>query len=108
VSLEKVAARFPRPIKKFVKRRLSERGIYTIRDTKGLGERGFYDIRGVGEIRTIDEFRKQALAIQRRSRLQTQQEVSALKSKYEQPIFGEIAAEDCLSYRPRSSTPRIS
>ena len=79
--LEKVATRFPRPIKEFVKRRLNERGIYTIRDTKGLGERGFYDIRGVGEIRTIDEFREQAFAIQRRSRLQTPQEVSARKSK---------------------------
>jgi hypothetical protein len=33
----------PRPIKQFVKPKLSERGFYSIRDAKGLGEHGFYD-----------------------------------------------------------------
>ena len=43
-----------RPLKEFVKRKLNERG--------------FHDIRGLGEIATIDEFKERALAIVRRSR----------------------------------------
>ena len=95
----------PRPIKEFVKRKLNERGIYTIKDREGLEKRGFYDIRGVGEIRTIDEFTERAFAIQRRSRLQTPEEVLALKQKYEQPIFGEIAVERLLELEAQIIDP---
>ena len=69
---------------------------YDLRDGRVLNERGFYDIRGVGEITTIDEFKERAFAIQKRSRLQTQEDVTALKKKYERPIFGEIAVERLL------------
>jgi hypothetical protein len=96
MSLKNMPRRLPRPIKEFVKRKLNERGFYDIRDGKGLNERGFYDLRGVGEITAIDEFKERAFAISMRSRLQTQDDVIALKKKYEEPIFGEIAVERLL------------
>jgi len=95
----------PRPIKEFVKRKLSERGFYNIRDGRGLNERGFYDIRGVGEITTIDEFKERAFAICRRSRLQTREEVLALEKKYGQPLFGEIAVERLLELQAQIIDP---
>ena len=72
---------------------------------KGLGERGFYDIRGVDEITTVDEFKKRALGIMERQQLQTQQDVIALKNKYEQPIFGEIAVERLLELEAQIIDP---
>ena len=56
------------PIKDFVKRKLLERG--------------FYYIKGLREIATLDEFKEQALAIQRRSRKQTLDDVAQLRKKY--------------------------
>jgi hypothetical protein len=96
---------FTQPIKEFVRRKLNERGFYSIRDGKGLGERGFYDIRGLGEITTVDEFRERAFATQRRSRLQTREEVLALKKKYEQPIFGEVSVERLLELQAQIIDP---
>jgi hypothetical protein len=94
-----------RPLKEFVRRKLNERGFYDIRDGRGLNERGFYDIRGVGEITTIDEFKERAFAICKRSRLQTREDVVALKKKYEQPIFGEIAVERLLELQAQIIDP---
>jgi Myo-inositol oxygenase len=105
MSLKKIAERLPRPIKEFVKRKFNEHGFYDIRDGTGLNERGFYDIRGVGEIRTIDEFKERAFAIMKRSRLQTRADVIALKNKYEQPIFGEIAVERLLELQAQIIDP---
>jgi Myo-inositol oxygenase len=95
----------PRPIKGFVRRKLNQHGFYHVRDGMGLNEHGFYDIRGVGEITTIDEFKQRAFAICRRSRLQTQKDVIALKKKYEEPIFGEIAVERLLELQAQIIDP---
>jgi hypothetical protein len=105
MSLKNMARGLPRPIKELVKRKLNERGLYDIRDIRGLAARGFYDIRGVHEIKTIDEFKEQAFAIQKRARLQTQVDVIALKRKYEQPIFGEIAVERLLELQAQIIDP---
>jgi hypothetical protein len=70
------------PIKDFVKRKLLERG--------------FYYIKGPREIATLDEFKEQALAIQRRSRKQTLDDVAQLRKKYEQPIIGEVPVDRLL------------
>jgi Myo-inositol oxygenase len=105
MSLKNVARGFPRPIKEFVKRKLNERGFYNIKDGKGLGERGFYDIRGVDEITTVDEFKERAFGIMKRQQLQTQDDVIALKKKYEQPIFGEIAVERLLELEAQIIDP---
>jgi hypothetical protein len=96
---------FTYPMKKFVERKLNDRGFYYVKDSKGLGERGFYDIRGLEEITTVEEFRERAFAIQKRSRLQTQEEVKALKKKYEEPIFGEIAVERLLELQAQIVDP---
>src|SRR5215813_12127154 len=96
MTLRAMAAWVPRPIKAFVKRKLNEHGFYNIKDSRGLGERGFYNIHDVGELSTIDEFRERAFAIQKRSQLQTKDDVIALEKKYEKPIFGEIAVERLL------------
>jgi hypothetical protein len=93
------------PIKEFVKRKLNERGFYHVRDGMGLNEHGFYDIRGVGEITTIDEFKQRAFDICKLSRLQTQEDVIALKKKYEEPIFGEIAVERLLELQAQIIDP---
>jgi hypothetical protein len=58
---------------------------------KKLNERGFYDIRGLGEICKIEDFRERAFAIQRRSRLQTREQVVQLRKRYEEPIIGEVS-----------------
>src|SRR5436190_2057010 len=60
-----------------------------VRDCVGrkLHERGCYNIEGLGEITTIDEFRERAFAIQRCSRKQTLDDVARLRKKYEQPII---------------------
>jgi hypothetical protein len=71
-----------RPIKDFVKRKLSERG--------------YCDIKGIGEIVKIDDFKERAFAIQRRSRKQTLDDVARLRKKYEQPIIGEVPVERLL------------
>lgn len=96
---------FTYPIKKFVERKLNARGFYYIRDTEGLAGHGFYDIRGLGEITTVEEFRQRAFAIQRSSRLQTQEDVIALRKKYEQPIFGEITVERLLELQAQIIDP---
>ena len=77
-------------------------------DGRGLNERGFYDIRSVGEITTIDEFKERAFAIQKRSRLQTLEDVTALKKNMNSRSLAKLQWNDCLSFRPRSSIPRIS
>jgi len=100
-----MTARVPRPIKVFVKRKLNEHGFYNIKDGRGLGERGFHNIHGVGEITTIDEFKERAFAIQKRSRLQTKDDVNALENKYEKPIFGEIAVERLLELEAQIIDP---
>ena len=61
-----------------------------------LEERGYYDIRGLGEITTIREFKDRAFAIQDRSREQTLDDVARLRKKYEQPILGEVPVERLL------------
>ena len=94
-----------RSLKAFAKRKLSEHGLYSIRDTPGLSKRGFYEIRGLGEITTIDEFKERAFAIMRRARLQTREDGIALKKKYEQPIFGEIAVERLLELQAQIIDP---
>ncbi len=81
MSLRNMARVFPRPIKEFVKRKLNARGFYGIRDIRGLGERGFYDIRGFDEITTVDEFKERAFAIMKRQQLQTREDVIALKKE---------------------------
>lgn len=48
-----------------------------IRDDRGLNAR-IHDIRGVGEITTIDEFKERALGISKRSRPQTRKEPSII------------------------------
>src|SRR5271155_2435662 len=105
MSLKNLAAMFPLPIKDFVRRKLNENGYYDIKDGGGLAEHGFYDIRGVGEITTIDEYKERAFEITQRSRLQTQEDVIALKKKYEQPIFGEIAVERLLELAAQTIDP---
>jgi hypothetical protein len=100
MTLKNMASRLPRPIKDFVKSKLND-----IRDGRGMSKHGFYDIRGFGEITTIDEFKERALAIMKRSRLQTQEDVIALKKKYEQPIFGEIAVERLLELEAQIIDP---
>jgi hypothetical protein len=62
MSLKNMAAKLHCP-KEFVKRKLNESGLYDVGDGWGLNERRFYDIRGVGEITTIDEFKQRAFAI---------------------------------------------
>jgi hypothetical protein len=71
-----------RPIKRFVVRKLHERG--------------YYNIKGIGEITTIDEFRDRASSIQQVSRKQTLDDVARLRKKYEQPIIGEVPVERLL------------
>jgi len=83
------------------KRKLNERGFYNIRDGRGLGQRGFYDVRGVGEITTIDEFRERAFAIQKRARLQTQEDVIALKRNMSSRSSAKLQWNDC--FRPYMS-----
>ena len=61
-----------------------------------LNERGFHNIRGLGEIATIDEFKERASAIQRRAREQTIEDVMRLRKKYEKPIIGEVSVERLL------------
>jgi hypothetical protein len=99
LSLKNMARRLPRPIKDFVRRKLNERGFYDLGDGRDLNERGFYDIRGVGEITTIDEFKGRAFAIQKRSRLQTQEDVTALKKNMSGRSLAKLQWNHCLSFR---------
>jgi hypothetical protein len=72
-----------RPVKKFVR--------------KKLNERGFYYIRGTGVERcTIDDFRRNSQAVIERASEQTEADVAALEKKYEQPILGEVSVERLL------------
>jgi hypothetical protein len=61
-----------------------------------LNARGYYNIKALGEISTIEEFYARAFAIKERARLQTEADVAVLKKKYEQPILGEISVERLL------------
>jgi hypothetical protein len=61
-----------------------------------LNERGFHDIRGLGEIATIDEFKARALAITNRAGKQTLDDAMRLRQKYQQPIIGEVPVERLL------------
>jgi hypothetical protein len=61
-----------------------------------LNAQGFYNIKGLGEITTVDEFRERAFAIQHRSRKQTLDDVARLRKKYDQPIIGEVPVERLL------------
>jgi hypothetical protein len=105
MTLKNMASRLPRPIKEFVKRKLNQRGFYNIRDGDGLRQHGFYDIRGLGEITNVEDFKLRAFSIQNRARMQTQEDVIALKKKYEQPIFGEIAVERLLELQAQIIDP---
>jgi hypothetical protein len=72
-----------RPIKKFVRRKLNERG--------------YYNIKGSGFERcTIDDYRRNAIALIERASLQTVADVKALEKKYEKPILGEVSVERLL------------
>src|SRR3984893_5051509 len=81
-SIKATTMSLTRPVRDFVGRKLHERG--------------FYNIKGLEEITTIDEFRERAFAIQRRARKQTLEDVARLRKKYEQPIIGEIPVERLL------------
>jgi Myo-inositol oxygenase len=105
MSLKNMARRLPRPIKDFVRRKLNERGFYDLGDIRGLGTRGFYNIRTASEITTVDEFKERAFGIMKRQQLQTREDVIALKKKYEQPIFGEIAVERLLELEAQIIDP---
>src|SRR6516165_10125274 len=72
-----------------------------------LHERGYHNIKGMGEITTIEEFRERAFAIQHRSRKQTLDDVSTLRKKYEQPIIGEVSVERLLELLRKSSIPQM-
>lgn len=73
------SARFvTRPIKRFVARKLNERGYYRV---KGLGY----------EICTIEDFRQRAYGIMERFRQQDEETVADLRKKYEEPIIGEVS-----------------
>jgi hypothetical protein len=72
----------PRPIKKLV--------------SKQLNQLGFHYIRGLGEIRTIEEFQRDATTLFNSRRNQTVETVAALKEKYTQPIIGEVRVQRLL------------
>jgi hypothetical protein len=81
-----------RPIKKFVARKLNQRG--------------YYDIRGLGyEICTIDEFRRRARSIMERFDQQDETTVAALRKKYEQPIIGEVPVYRLLELQAQIIDP---
>lgn len=65
------------PIKSFVKNRLNRRG--------------YYSVRGMNPVCTIEDFRARSEEIQRKSSLQTKEDVALLQKKYEQPIIGEVS-----------------
>lgn len=72
-----------RPIKTLVKRKLNERG--------------YYDVRSLApESCSIGEFHKNAAAIAKRARAQTEADVASLRKRYEAPILGEISVERLL------------
>lgn len=105
MSLKKNAAAWVPPrIKTFVKHRLNGYGFYSIKDGRGLAERGFYNVRGIGEIVTIDEFTERAFNLVSRA-LQTREEVAALKEKYDQPILGEVSVERLLELEAQIIDP---
>ncbi len=73
----------PRPVKKMVSRQLNKLG--------------FHYIRGLGEIRTIEEFQRDAGTLFACRGNQTLESVAALKEKYEtQPIIGEVRVQRLL------------
>jgi hypothetical protein len=105
MSLKEIAAWVPRPVKAFVKHKLNECGFFDLRDGRGLAERGFFYVGSVGKITAIDEFKERAFNIQKRSRMQTPEDVIALKKKYERPVFGEIAVERLLELQAQVIDP---
>jgi hypothetical protein len=88
-----------------VKRKLNGCGFYDIKDGRSLRELGFYNIRGIGEIATIEEFTERAFNLMRRARQQTVEEVAALKRKYNRPIFGEVSLERLLELEAQVIDP---
>ncbi len=74
---------FTRAVKKFIRRKLNERGYYYVR---GLGN----------EISTIEEFKQRAHGIMQRARQQDEEVVAKLREKYAQPIIGEVSVHRLL------------
>ncbi len=65
---------------------------------------GFYDIRGVGEITTIDDFKEAAFANSERSGLQS---VIALKKNMSGRSWEKLKCSDCLRFKERPSDSRL-
>jgi hypothetical protein len=63
---------------------------------RNLNKQGFYNIRGLDNIKTIEEFKSNCDALIEESRAQTLEEVAALKKKYEEPILGEVSVHRLL------------
>jgi hypothetical protein len=84
--------------KDFIKRKLIQLGI---KDPAGLrpknfvnkqlNRHGYYKVLRLDPLHTIEEFHSYAVEIRRNSRQQTLEEVTQLRKKYEEPIFGEIS-----------------
>jgi hypothetical protein len=84
--------------KDFIKRKLIQLGI---KDPAGLrpknfvnkqlNRHGYYKVPRLDPLHTIEEFHSYAVEIRRNSRQQTLEEVTQLRKKYEEPIFGEIS-----------------
>ena len=73
----------PRPVKRLI--------------SKQLNRVGFHYIRGIGEIRTIEQFQREATALFNSRHRQTIETVAALRKKYEtEPIIGEVRVRRLL------------
>ena len=82
------------PFKDFVKRKLNEKG--------------FHDIRALGETPAIDEFKERASAIMSRARKQTLDDVAQLRKKYENLLLAKCLWSDCWNFSRRLLTPQMS
>ena len=71
------------PVKRFVTKRLNKHGYYSV---KGLGY----------ELCNIEDFLRQVRDIKERGLRQTEEQVAALRKKYEQPILGEVRVQRLL------------
>ena len=80
------------PTRDFVKRRLNQLGIRP-KDfvNKQMSRLGYCSVPRFEPLHTIEEFHSYSTEIRRNSRLQTLEEVTQLRKKYEEPIFGEIS-----------------
>ena len=96
------------PTKDFIKRRLNQLGIRPKNFVnKQLSRLGYYNVPRFEPLHTIEEFHSYAAEIRRDSRLQTLEEVTQLRKKYEEPIFGEISVYrlmELLAQRPDDGT----